>query len=178
MKTLFREIPHLCADGIELRRIVSDDAPALQELINWEEAYRYLPTFLYERKYDDIYYTIEHLYDECLEKSLILGIFYEGEFCGISEVYSYRPAIKKVSVGCRLLPRFWGRDIATKELGLIVDYLFNETDIKVITASVMANNKHSAASLEANGFHRALGAVPEYWGYAKPIKTEEWVRRK
>ena len=70
-KTLFSEIPHLKGDRIELRRLTPDDTPGLQELMNSPAVYRYLPTFLYEQKYEDVFEkkypdagtVISHLYD-------------------------------------------------------------------------------------------------------------------
>ncbi len=38
-----------------------------------ERVYRWLPTFLFERKYADAQEVIRRLYTECLEESLILG---------------------------------------------------------------------------------------------------------
>ena len=106
MKKLFSDIPCIRGENIELRRLTAGDAPGLRELTESEDVYRFLPTFLFEKKYDDAEYTISRLYDECLEKSLILGIFSGGEFCGLAEFYGYRPAFLKMCVGYRLLPRF------------------------------------------------------------------------
>ena len=33
---------------------------------------------------------IRHLYDECFKESIILGVFMEGDFCGLAEIYGYR----------------------------------------------------------------------------------------
>ena len=39
------------------------------------------------------------LYDEGLKESIILGIFQDGAFCGLAEMYGYRDEIHKISVG-------------------------------------------------------------------------------
>ncbi|MBR2742881.1 MAG: GNAT family N-acetyltransferase [Clostridia bacterium] len=176
MKKLFSEIPRICGGDIELRRLCSGDADALRELTKSEEVYRYLPTFLFEKKYDDAKDAIARMYDECLKESLILGIFSDGEFCGLAEFYGYRAPLLKISIGYRLLPRFWGKGIATRALGLMTGRLFCDTNVKIITASVIPENKASAAVLEKNGFRLAAHSVPENWGHALPTKADKWIR--
>ena len=53
MAKLFTEYPVLENDTILLRKIIGDDAEALGEFIANELVYRYLPTFLFERSYED-----------------------------------------------------------------------------------------------------------------------------
>ena len=55
-KKLFSEIPYLQNGSLTLRKITLADAAGLQELVNSPAVYRYLPTFLYEKKYEDIRY--------------------------------------------------------------------------------------------------------------------------
>ena len=176
MKKLFTEIPVLHGDRITLKALGNEDEAALKELVNDQRVYRYLPTFLFEKKYDDISYVISHLYDECFRESIILGIFKDNEFCGLAEMYGYRDPIHKISVGYRLLERYWGQGIATEALGLMVDYLYNETDIEIITASTMIENRASAKVLIKNGFELVVHAVPEDWGYEMPTIADKWIR--
>jgi len=68
MRKLFSEIPHIRSGRLELRKLVPEDAPALAELKNSPRVYRYLPTFLFEQKYEDAAYVIDRLYDECWDK--------------------------------------------------------------------------------------------------------------
>lgn len=176
MKKLFSEIPKIQGERIVLREITQTDSAALKQLTDDPDVYRYLPTFLFETKYDDKSYVIEHLYDECFRESIILGIFMNDEFCGIAEMYGCREEIHKISVGYRLLKRFWGQGIATEALSLMVNYLYNETDIEIITASTMIENSASAAVLKKNGFDLVVHAVPEDWGYDEPTITDKWIR--
>lgn len=175
-KKLFSEIPHLQGKHVILKALTPDDAPALQELVNDAEVYRYLPTFLFEKKYDNAQTVISRLYDECIKESLILGIYYNDELCGLAEMYDYRDSIHKISVGYRLLRRFWGQEIATEALGLMIDYLYGETDIEIITASTMVENKASAAVLKKNDFLHVVHAADEDWGYEHPTVTDKWIR--
>ena len=136
-KKLFSEIPFLKGTRLTLRRLTRADQSGLQELVDSPRVYRYLPTFLFEQKYPDVGYVIDHLYDECWKESIILGVFMEDEFCGLAEMYGYRDPIHKISVGYRLLERYWGKGIAGEALEMMIDYLYKETDIEIITASTM-----------------------------------------
>ena len=176
MKKLFSEIPCLKGKRVTLRPLAADDADGLRELTESKEVYRYLPAFLFEKKYEDKANVIERLYDECIKESLILGVFMKEEFCGLAEIYGYRAPFLKASVGYRLIERFWGKGIATEALGLLVKYLLEETDVKIITASTMTENQASANVLKKNGFRHFASTTFEDWGYAKPILTEKWLR--
>ena len=176
MKKLFSEIPTLKGERVTLRPLTAAEADGLRELTESAEVYRYLPTFLYEKKYDDKEYVIEHLYDECIKESLILGVFLNEEFCGLAEIYGYRATLLKASVGYRLLESAWGKGIGTETLGILVKYLLEETDIRIITASTMKENTASANVLKKNGFKPVGYTVFENWGYAKPILTLKWIR--
>ena len=175
-KKLFTEIPSIQGERIALRAITDEYRSSLQELVDNAEVYRYLPTFLFEKRYEDVSYVISRLYDECFRESIFMGIFRDDEFCGIAEMYGYRESIHKISVGYRLLERCWGQGIATEALGLMVDYLYNETDIEIITASTMIENRASAGVLLKNGFELVVHAVPEDWGYDAPTITDKWIR--
>ena len=176
MAKLFSEIPCLEGENITLKALTSADTEALHALCESEAVYRYLPTFLYEQKNEDKDYVIAHLYDECLETSLILGVYREGSFCGLAEIYGYRAPLLKASVGYRLLENYWGKGIATEALALLVKYLLEETDIEIITASTMLENRASAKVLKKNGFKHVARGVPENWGYALPTVTDKWLR--
>ena len=176
MKKLFSEIPFIEGERVVLRAITQDDAASLRELTESETVYRYLPTFLFEKKYDSIEYVIDHLYDECFRESIILGIYVKDVFCGIAEMYGFRDEIHKISVGYRLLERYWGQGIASEALKMMINYLYNETDIEIITASTMIENRASAKVLEKNGFDLVVHAVPEDWGYEEPVTADKWIR--
>ncbi|WP_330054932.1 GNAT family N-acetyltransferase [Ruminococcus sp.] len=174
-KKLFSELPTLTGDGITLRPLNIGDTCSLKELTEDNEVYRYLPTFLFEKKYENTEEVICRMYDEGLKESIILGIFRDGAFCGLAEMYGYRDDIHKISVGYRLIKRWWGKGIAKKALGLMISYLNDETDIEIITASSMVENKASAAVLRKNNFILVTTAK-EDWGYDKPISAHKWIR--
>ncbi len=175
-KKLFSEIPEIHGKRLLMKRLTMEHTDALRELVCSEKVYRYLPTFLFERKYADVSYVIRHLYDECFRESIILGIFLDGDFCGLAEMYGYRDPIHKISVGGRLLERCWGSGIASEALGMMIDYLYNETDIEIITASSMIENQASAKLLTRNGFSLVVHGAEEDWGYDRPTVVDKWIR--
>lgn len=180
MKKLFDEIPHLENDRILLREVTDADIPALMELIQNKRVYRYLPTFLFEKRYADLHEMLRRLYGECFEsrESLILGICLKEQnaFCGLAEFYGYKPTLRKTCLGYRLLERYWGRGIASEAVRLMVEYLYTQTDVEIITASTMVQNRASAHVLEKNGFTMTASSVPEDWGYPQPTIADKWFR--
>ena len=176
LKKLFSEIPTLKNERLTIRALTSYDAPALQELVDNTIVYRYLPTFLFEKNNGSVDNVIATLYTECWKDSIILGVFENGEFCGLAEMYGYKDPIHKISIGYRFLERCWGRGIATETLGMIVDYIYSQTDIEIITASTMVENRASANVLRKNGFSMVSHAVDEDWGFEQPTITDKWIR--
>lgn len=176
MKKLFTEVPAIAEGRLELKGLTMEYAEDLQRLKTDDEVYRHEPTFLFERKYDGAGQVIENLYGECFKESIILGIFEEGKFCGLAEMYGYRDPIHKISIGYRLLRERWGRGIASETVRMLVNWLYTETDIEIITASTLPENKASAAVLKKNGFTLVVKNSPEDWGYEEPLPTDKWIR--
>ena len=112
-KKLFTELPRLHGSRVALRPLEQNDAHGLQALVNSPAVYRNLPTFLFEKKCEEVQEVIRRLYTENLKDSIILGIFMEDRFCGLGEFYGYRDPIHKISVGYRLLEECWGYDQPT-----------------------------------------------------------------
>ena len=176
VKQLFAQIPQLRGKRVLLRGLIDRDAEPLRSLSEQKKVYRYLPTFLFERKYEDPHQVIRRLYDECLKDSLILGVFMDDAFCGLAEMYGYREPIHKISVGYRLKEEYWGKGIATEVLGLMTDFLLNEKPIEIITASTMVENQASANVLKKNGFDLVVHAVHEDWGYPQSVIADKWIK--
>ncbi|WP_029318945.1 GNAT family N-acetyltransferase [Butyrivibrio sp. AE3004] len=175
MKKLFSEIPYIKGDRLTLKKITREDAPALGRMVASEAVYRYEPTFLFEKKYPDINYVIDHLYTECFEESIILGIFQEDEFCGLAEFYGYKDNIHKVSIGVRLMEEYWGQGIGAETVKMMVEYLNNETDIEIIAASVLPANKGSDNIVRKLGFSLVVQDSDEDWGYGGMTPTDKWI---
>lgn len=179
MKKLFDGIPCLEGERIILKQITEKDREALQEMACSKPVYRYEPTYLLEQQYTDINLLLEDLYGKYFEnkQNLLLGIFlkeHPEELCGLAEFYDYRDHIHAVSIGTRLREKFWKCGIATEAAKLMTDYLFKETDIEIITASTMIENKASAHVLEKNGFMTTKTIQKEDWGHAESTDAYRW----
>jgi hypothetical protein len=57
----------------------------------------------------------------------------------------------------------------------MLGYLFSRTDIKLVAASTMVDNKASEAVLRKNGFTLA-SAEAEDWGFEQPVLTHIWIK--
>ena len=180
MIRLYDEVPYLGNEHIVLRKLEEKDAGALRELTDSSRVYRYLPTFLFEKQYEDPAEVIRLFYTDCFDRkeSLILGVCRRDtdSFCGLAEFYGLKQELHKTCIGYRLAESCWGQGIATQAVSLMVDYLFAKTDIEIITASTMVENYASARVLEKNGFTRTSRGVPEDWGYAEPTLADKWFR--
>ena len=175
MKGLFPEPPVLVGCACVLRPLALSDAEDLQRLTRQAAVYRYLPTFLFEKKYA-AREVILRLYDEGLRDSLILGVFRDGRFCGLAEAYGYRAPIHKVSVGYRLLQEEWGKGLATEALRTMLRELLENRGMEIVTASTMVENLASAHVLQKNGFTLVNRAVDEDWGFPEPTPADKWIR--
>ena len=172
---LFDEVPYCNGGRVVLKKLENTDAAGLRELTESVRVYRYLPAFLYEKNNGSMEHVISTLYTECIKESIILGIYADGDFCGLAEFYGYRDQLHKVSVGYRLLERHWGKGIATETLRLMLKYLQENTDIEIITASTMVENRASANVLIKNGFELVSSGVGEDWGFPEPTLTDKWI---
>ena len=179
MKKLFDEIPYLEGERVILRRITENDRETLREMAHSNIIYRYEPAYLLEQQYTDMDQLLRDLYGEYYEKkqNLFLGVFLRDnptELCGLAEFYDYRDHLHMVSIGARLREKYWRSGIATEVAKLMCDYLFGETDIEIITASTMVDNKASAHVLEKNGFMSTHTVYREDWGHAESTDAYRW----
>ena len=171
-----RKIPFIQEGRITIRALTHDDAQPLQEFMEQEKEFKYLPTFLFEMQYDDADEVIDLLYAECIKESIILGAFVDGDFCGLAEYYGFKDEIHKVSVGYRSLRKYWGQGVGSEVLRLMIKYLYEETDTEIITASVMSENTGSNRMVEKNGFTLVVHNAEEDWGFDEPAIVDKWIR--
>ena len=180
MKKLFEEFPYLESSRLILREWTSADGPCLEAIIRDPEVYRFLPTFLYEQSYEDVGEMIAHARAECFDTrgSILLGIVLKDapdRLIGIAEIYNYEPEKEKASIGYRLNRRYWGKGLASEATALLADYLIGQTDVRKITAHVMAENAASARVLEKNGFVLRWTGLREDWGRGSPVLVNKYM---
>lgn len=180
---LFERIPTLEGTRVLLREIVDTDASAFHELAQSEAVYRYEPTYLYERRYDDARYAIAHLRSECLDtrESVLFAVCLRErphEMLGIAEIYDYRPGEGAASIGGRLLERAWRQGISSEVAHLLTRYLIDEVGVQVVVTHVMADNVASNAMMRKIGFRSERSGFYEDWGSGKVLVNEYVFKRE
>ena len=177
-KGLFDDVPCIVGERIVLDRVVDSDADALRDLIDNPHVQRYLPAFLFEKRFDDVHEAIRLLYGDLFasKESLIMAIRGKGsgELAGLGEFYGLRAGLRKASMGYRLREAWWHQGLATEAARLMLDYAFGQTDIAIVTASSMIENVASAHVLEKVGFVRIAHGVKEDWGFDEPATVDKW----
>ena len=95
----FGEMPRIEGEHVILREMIAADASALAEIARSEAVYRYLPTFLYEQKYDDAAVAIERMRAECFDtkESILLAVCLREEPVVVDKfVFKWRWADEKI----------------------------------------------------------------------------------
>ena len=180
---LFKEYPRLENEQVLLRRMTIDDAPALQAFKENKETSRYLPTFLYEQKYEDAREVIERMDEECFrtKEAIMLAVCRTEEpdlLVGIAEIYHYEENKEKASIGCRLDSSVWGSGIGTQVIALLKDYLLREMGLRTVTAHVMRDNAASARAAVKNGFVQKYPDIYEDWGFDQMAYMDKYVFKR
>jgi [ribosomal protein S5]-alanine N-acetyltransferase len=62
------------------------------------------------------------------------------------------PKINEIEVGYRLLPKYWGKGLATEGTVALLNYGFEDLKLEKITAIALPENKASRKVLEKTGF--------------------------
>lgn len=179
---LFDEFPRIEGERVLLRELADSDADALAELANNNAIYNLEPTFLVERQYDDMHEAIDYMRHGCFEaqESLFLAVCLLAEpdnMLGLVEMYAYEPAKPKVSIGIRLIQRYWGLGITNEITCLLKNWLIDEVGIRTITAHVMVEN-YSWKPLAKNGFVCLYPHCWEDWGRGDPVLIDKWVYKR
>ena len=180
---LFEEMPYLEDDCIILKEMTQTDAPALEKIASSRAVYTYLPTFLYEQKYQDKKLAIDRIKQECFltKESILLGIFLKEDptqMIGIAEIYAYDEQKNKASIGARLHEDYWYKGIAARVVTLLKDYLDKEIGIRTITTHIMSHNHASERVVEKLGFEKKFPGLWDDWGKEGPVLTDKYVYKK
>ena len=162
-------------DRLVIRGLQKEDLEGLAALRCDQRVYRYEPTFLMELQGtpEEALETIRHtdLYED---RQCILGVFEKtapSVLVGLAELYDFKPSGKVISLGYRFLSAYWGRGIASSCVRALLSYVQSQTEVELVTAHVIPDNKASARCLLKNGFVYLL-TKPEDWGYGQPRVAE------
>lgn len=163
-------IEQICAENERLliHGLKDEDLDILTAMRKDLRIYRYEPTFLAELQGTppEAMRALQSM-DLLKDRQCILGVYEKtdpGVLAGLAELYDYKPSGKVISLGYRLRPEYWGRGIGSCCVGLLLDYIQNNTEVELITAHVIPENKASSQILLKNGF-QYLVTKTEDWGY-------------
>ena len=132
--------------------------------------YRYEPMFLTERKGspETALETLQRM-DLYENRQCILGVYEKTDssvLVGLAELYDFKPSGKVISLGYRFRSEYWGRGIASCCIHALLEFIQNKTEVELVTAHVLPDNKASARCLLKNGFEYLLTKT-EDWGYSQ-----------
>lgn len=149
--------------NIILRPWQPEDAQALANVANnrniWNNVRDRLPS---PYTVTDALQWISHSKKDTIHTNF--AIVYNDEVAGsigcIRKEDVYR---KNIEIGYFIGEQFWGKGIATKAVGLLLEYIIKHTDAIRIYAEVFEYNKASMKVLQKNGFYlegiRRKGAI-------------------
>lgn len=180
---LFEEYPCLEDDCVILKKITAENREELDAFRKNSRVYRYLPTFLYEQKYENVETVLERMDAECFDtgESILLGVFLKdnpSKLIGIAEIYNYEAQKEKASIGCRLSDAYWGQGIAARVVELLKAYLTGTLQLRTVTAHIMKANAASEKVVSKCGFLCLYPDLPEDWGFPEPVLTDKYVYKK
>lgn len=140
--------------NIQLRPLQLSDAPVLAKLANnkkiWNNLRDYIPYPYYEK---DAEVFISATLKE--DPNLTFAILDEGKFSGVIGLVAQKDVYRKsAEIGYWVGEPFWGKGVASKAVGLALQYGFETLRLQRIFSGVFEYNLASMKVLEKNGFQK------------------------
>ena len=163
------------SDRLVICNLRNEDLEGLNAMRRDRRIYRYEPTFLTELQ-GSPKEALKEIQSMNLneDRQSVLGVYEKKDLSvmvGLSEFYDYKPSGKVISIGYRFLPYYWGKGIATACVSALIAYLQSNTEVQMVTAHVLPDNKASSRCLLKNGFEYLL-TKEEDWGYDHPSMAD------
>lgn len=162
-------------DRLQIHSLRREDFERLKAMRCERQIYLYEPTFLAELQGtpEEALEAIRSM-DLFEDRQCILGVYEKAcpsVLIGLAEFYDYKPSGKVISIGNRFLPQYWGKGIGSSCIQALLEYIQNHTEVELVTAHVLTENKASARCVLKNGFEYLL-TKPEDWGYGRPLLAD------
>lgn len=156
---LFDEFPYLEDESIIIRQMDIKDIPALKEMGENDNVYKYIPRFLYKKSDRFLETAIKNLNERefIKQRQIIAGIYLKSNpqlLVGLAEMFEYKKRLKQMTVGYQLNESYWNQGIATAALKHMKAYLLEEMGLRKLQAFVMPENIYSQKVLRNNGFQK------------------------
>ena len=158
-----------------IRSLEKKDLKGLEALRCDQRVYCYEPTFLTELQgtAEEALEAIMNM-DLYEDRQCILGVYEKADpsvMVGLAELYDFKPSGKVISLGYRFLSRYWGKGIASGCVLALLTFVQNNTEVELVTAHVIPENKASARCLLKNGFEYLL-TKQEDWGHSQSCAAD------
>ena len=162
-------------DRLVIRSLKKGDLKGLEALRCDEWVYRYEPTFLMELQGtpEEALERIQNtdLYED---RQCILGVYKKtapSTLVGLVELYDFKPSGKVISLGYRFLSKYWGKGIASSCVRAMLKHVQSNTEVELVTAHVIPENRASARCLLKNGFEYLI-SKKEDWGNGRILNAD------
>ena len=161
---------HIENDRLVIRSLEKSDLKGLETLRCDQRVYCYGPAFLAELQGtpEEALEKIQNM-DLDQDRQCILGVYEKTNpsvLVGLAELYDFKASGKVISLGYRFLSGYWGKGIASSCVSALLNDIQSHTEVELVTAHVIPENKASARCLVKNGFEYLL-TKPEDWGYSQ-----------
>ena len=130
------------------------DSEILFALANQNRAYlrQWFPWIDNTKSVEDIRKFIKGFEDKAkTNKGLLLGIWYQGNLCGLVDLHDINWENRKASIGYWLSEDYQGKGIMSQCCKALIDYAFHELNLNRIEIRAAAENKKSRAIPERLG---------------------------
>ncbi|MBD8026210.1 GNAT family N-acetyltransferase [Ureibacillus sp. Re31] len=144
-------------DELEIRLLEIRHAEELYHLTNQSRTYlrEWLPWVDFTKDVDDSKAFIESTLKQFGNNDgFQAGIWYKGNLAGVIGLHHINWVNKSTSIGYWLGEGFQGKGIMTTACKAVIDYCFNELNLKRIEIRVATDNHKSLAIPERLGFER------------------------
>lgn len=157
LDAVFDQFPILKSDEFVLKKIEEHQVDEVFEIYDNDTVFEYCGIIPKHNK-ATVKKMIGHFERDYNKRSRVKwGIFAnqaEDRLLGIIEVLDFNPKVNMVTIGYFLAESHWGKGIAAKAVGILLDFLFMNVNVNRIQAEVMPLNENSKKVLLKNGFSK------------------------
>lgn len=155
LEAVYDQLPVLKSDELVLKKIEDQHVNEVYEIYDNVNVFEYCGIIPKHNK-ETVKKMIGHFERDYHKRSRVKwGIFASNEpdrLLGIIEAVDFNLKVNMVTIGYFLAESQWGKGIATKAVGRLLEFLFMKVNVNRIQAEVMPANEHSKKVLLKNGF--------------------------
>jgi len=154
MNTHFTQFPLIETERLFLRRLVANDAPAIQQLRSNNEVNKYLnrPKSINE---EECLAYIEMIGNNFIEgKSFywVLTLKHDATLIGTICLWNFDVKTDTADLGYELTPKYQGKGLMNEAVEKVIEFGFDKVQLKMILGVVHPENENSVNILKRNGF--------------------------